>query len=135
MTLKDYMQRIRETDDSDTVFSKVQSDKTKIIPPENEVLEDKKKIVLNIKIGKKKENTLTLTDKEKELFLISNTDEEKRDIWVEYYRKAVRSKKDNFYVSAMRQGLFKITEKNKVAILLNLDNGSTSTEILSKKWF
>lgn len=124
MSLKDYLERLQEQDDSNTVYSATPETITKIIPPK---AEPKKRLKLNL--FKKPEE-----DEETRLFKLSGTDEIKKGLWIDYYRRALSSKKKNSLVEAMKKGRFIVTSKDEIFILPEMDVSGNSNDLLSKTW-
>lgn len=81
-------------------------------------------------------NTETKRDRGEELFIRSETPLSKKEIWFEYYNKALRSKKNNFVTEKCRNGRFTINEENKFIVLSDYDTyGKDANEILRDSWF
>ena len=71
-----------------------------------------------------------------ELFARSGTEIGKQDLWLDYYNKALASRKDNPVVERMRLGRFTITPDDKVMILPDYDVvGKDPDDIIKDKWF
>lgn len=78
---------------------------------------------------------MTETEKVNYLFEQSETPKEKREIWIDYYYKAQKSRKINPISQKMKQGRFTITMDDQVVIMPDMNvYGMTSDEILHKKW-
>lgn len=121
--LKDYLSRLQEQDEEDIIYSKPQENTTHIIPPEDKPSKPK----LNLSLKKKSE--------EEVLFEKSRTPISKKEIWIQYYKKALVSRKQNSYVTTMREGRFTINEKDEVLLLPKLEVvDKSSNEILSMSW-
>lgn len=70
------------------------------------------------------------------LFLKSETAVDKKAAWMEYYDKALRSKKDNAVTDKLRRGRFRILDDGSFIILPDLDTYQKSSKmILEENWF
>lgn len=125
MNIKDYLGKMQELDDKDTIYSKKPESVTHIIPPKEVV--PKQKIKLNLFKEPK------LSDEEL-LFKQSGTAEAKKALWLDYYRRALTSKKVNSIAKAMKQGKFMITSTDEVVILPDMDVSGSSNDLLGKQW-
>ena len=75
-------------------------------------------------------------DKGEELFIRSETPLSKKEIWFEYYNKALKSNKTNFVTDKCRRGRFMINEENKFIVLSDYDTyDKDANEILRDSWF
>lgn len=75
-------------------------------------------------------------DKGEELFRRSETPLSKKEIWFEYYNKALKSNKTNFITDKCRRGRFMIDEENKFIVLSDYDTyDKDANEILRDSWF
>lgn len=90
----------------------------------------------------KQENTIRQTpstppiDKGEELFRRSETPLSKKEIWFEYYNKALKSNKNNFITDKCKRGRFMIDEENKFIVLSDYDTyDKDANEILRDSWF
>lgn len=89
-----------------------------------------------------KKETSTVTEPPKQvineveiLFKRSETPLDKKDLWIECYNKALKSKKVGFTVDKIRRGRFSITEDNQVIFLSEYDTyGKSVGEILNDNW-
>lgn len=74
---------------------------------------------------------------DEDVFISTGTELSKKDIWMEYYEKAKRSRKSNPISDRMKAGRFTITPDNKVLILPDHYNivGKDPDDILKDKWF
>lgn len=78
------------------------------------------------------------------LFRLSGTEESKKSIWMEYYRKAVKSTKNNVVTSKLRAGRFRILPDNQTGSIKGepslellsdyITENKKNTEILNDKW-
>ena len=122
--IQSFIQKLKEQNDEDTVYSKPTEDSIKVIPPEKTVKKE-----IRFKINKDKE-------KEEQLFKLSETPESKKEKWLEYYHRALVSKKKNSVVERMKQGKFMITESEEVIIQPDYDTkDKTTRQILKERWF
>jgi len=70
------------------------------------------------------------------LFLKSETSVDKKAAWMEYYEKALRSKKDNAVTDKLRRGRFRILDDGSFIILPDLDTYQKSSKtLLEENWF
>lgn len=70
------------------------------------------------------------------LFLKSETSIDKKAAWMEYYEKALRSKKDNAVTDKLRRGRFRILDDGSFIILPDLDTYQKSSKtLLEENWF
>lgn len=70
------------------------------------------------------------------LFNFTGTECSKKPIWMEYFEKAKRSRKQNVIVDRMKQGRFTITPDNQVLLLPDYDVvNKDPDDILKDKWF
>ena len=90
----------------------------------------------------RQENTIRQTpsappiDKGEELFRRSETPLSKKEIWFEYYNKALKSNKNNFITDKCKRGRFMIDEENKFIVLSDYDTyDKDANEILRDSWF
>ena len=75
-------------------------------------------------------------DKGEELFIRSETPLSKKELWFEYYNKALKSNKTNFVTDKCRRGRFMINEENKFIVLSDYDTyDKDANEILRDSWF
>lgn len=78
---------------------------------------------------------MTEAEKVNYLFKRSETPAEKRDVWLDYYYKAQKSRKDNPISKRMKQGKFTVTLDDQVIIMPDMDiYGMSSNDILHQKW-
>ena len=108
-----------------------------VIPPKQQ--ESQKEKTPPQSINNENKNTVDI----EKLFLESETDLSKKEKWIEYYNKAVSSKKDNYNIRKMKQGRFRVVEEGKgtvkglpdVDILPDYKTfGKKVGQILTDKW-
>lgn len=102
--------------------------------PVERVVEQPKPVPQPVAEPPKAEQPKPLTDDD--IFLKSGTELSKKALWMEYYEKARRSRKDYEVTRKMKAGRFTITPDNKVLILPDYDVvGKDPDDILKDKWF
>lgn len=73
---------------------------------------------------------------DEEMFNLTGTEYSKKALWLEYYEKAKRSRKNNPVADRMKKGRFTITPDNKVLLLPDYDVvGKDPDDVLKDKWF
>lgn len=79
---------------------------------------------------------LSKEEEEEIIFMKTGTELSKKQLWIEYYRKAKASRKQNPVADRMREGKFTITYDNKVLILPDYDVvNKDPDDILKEHWF
>lgn len=114
-----------------------------VIPPKKE--NNKKEVVIpTTKIEEKsvkkevikQKPVLSEEDKIEEMFIRSETSIDKKEIWLEFYNKALKSNKHNLVTDKCKRGRFMINEENKFVILSDYDTYDKDVnEILHDQWF
>ena len=83
----------------------------------------------------KKQEDLTNEKIIEQMFLNSGTISSMKDMWLETYKKGLKSIKTNLTVKKIKNGRFRITEEGKLEILPDLKVESMETqEIFKQKW-
>lgn len=73
---------------------------------------------------------------DEEMFNLTGTEYSKKELWLEYYEQAKRSRKNNPVADRMKKGRFTITPDNKVLLLPDYDVvGKDPDDVLKDKWF
>lgn len=73
---------------------------------------------------------------DEEMFNLTGTEYSKKELWLEYYGQAKRSRKNNPVADRMKKGRFTITPDNKVLLLPDYDVvGKDPDDVLKDKWF
>lgn len=73
---------------------------------------------------------------DEEMFNLTGTEYSKKELWLEYYEQAKRSRKSNPVADRMKKGRFTITPDNKVLLLPDYDVvGKDPDDVLKDKWF
>lgn len=128
-------------------FSNVEESKKEESPRNQKVLQNKKRS-LNVKINEKQnlvkektnKNNIVNDNKEHlykvdELFNKTGTDIKMKDIWVETYKKGLKSVKKNQTVMKIREGRFRIKSNGAIEMLPDLKvETMTITKIFNEKW-
>ena len=128
-------------------FSNVEESKKEESPKNQKVLQNKKRS-LNVKINEKQnlvkektnKNNIVNDNKEHlyridELFNKTGTDIKMKDIWVETYKKGLKSVKKNQTVMKIREGRFRIKSNGAIEMLPDLKvETMTITKIFNEKW-
>ena len=92
-----------------------------IIPPKKEVIKPiEEKESQKIKTPQQKENRTKINNINKEkveqLFIQSETSENKKERWMLYYNKACESKKNSLLIQKMRRGRFRVKDDNEIVL-------------------
>lgn len=128
-------------------FSNVEESKKEESPRNQKILQNKKRS-LNVKINEKQnlvkektnKNNIVNDNKEHlykvdELFNKTGTDIKMKDIWVETYKKGLKSVKKNQTVMKIREGRFRIKSNGAIEMLPDLKvETMTITKIFNEKW-
>lgn len=129
-------------------FSNVGESKKEEESPRNQKVLQNKKRSLNVKINEKQnlvkektnKNNIVNDNKEHlykvdELFNKTGTDIKMKDIWVETYKKGLKSVKKNQTVMKIREGRFRIKSNGAIEMLPDLKvETMTITKIFNEKW-
>ena len=129
-------------------FSNVEESKKEEESPRNQKVLQNKKRSLNVKINEKQnlvkektnKNNIVNDNKEHlykvdELFNKTGTDIKMKDIWVETYKKGLKSVKKNQTVMKIREGRFRIKSNGAIEMLPDLKvETMTITKIFNEKW-
>lgn len=69
------------------------------------------------------------------LFVQSETSLDKKELWLEFYEKAKKSKKNNYLTDKMRRGRFTINSQNELIVLSDyVTSGMSVKDILNDQW-
>ena len=129
-------------------FSNVEESKKEEESPRNQKVLQNKKRSLNVKINEKQnlvkektnKNNIVNDNKEHlykvdELFNKTGTDIKMKDIWIETYKKGLKSVKKNQTVMKIREGRFRIKSNGAIEMLPDLKvETMTITKIFNEKW-
>ena len=154
-----FLQKLKEEDDKDVVYSKKPDEATKLIPPIEEEPAYKKELKeFKISLGRKeetkekpkkveeKENEKPQQKQEKqekdkpkvnpalELFKKSGTEEKFKNKWLETYEKAKRSRKTNSVAQSLKAGNFFITDQGTFIKPSYNTQNKTSDDMLKERW-
>lgn len=150
-----FLQKLKEEDDKDVVYSKKPDEATKLIPPIEEEPTYKKELKeFKISLGSKeetKEKPKKVEEKEKEkpqekpkeklkvnpaleLFNKSGTEEKFKNKWLETYEKAKSSRKTNSVAQSLKAGNFFITDQGTFIKPSYNTHNKTSDDMLKERW-
>lgn len=112
--------------------------KTEVQQKQQEISQEIQKPIQNIQ--NESDNTVKNVQNKQDsaeiLFKRSETVEERRSEWFEYYNKALNSKKDNYITRKCKKGRFMITPDGELQILSDFDTyNKTSNDVLKEQWF